>query len=287
MTVLLAALFFLSPLPRFAAQTDVWPIATVTPEVLVRGRWALLFVVLPGCPACEDAIGWLGEVYHAYPRIEFLLVAPWTNAELEAAASKRGLPLAVDEGGRMGAAWGVRRAPTVVLLLDGRPHGRLDWPFTEAQLVRGLDELAAAPREGPWQFLGAAVPLGETRTLEGEPVNLDEFPRPVLVLFFNPLCLPCWEALPGLVDMKEKILPVVVVLASHVLSADDRERVREAGLVVVCDGDLARRLAVRVTPTYLILDRQGAICWVDEGMVEPAELERAVLAVGSEGRTDE
>lgn len=279
MAVVLAALFFLSPPSGFAAQTDASPVATIAPEVLARGRWALLFVVIPGCPACEHAIRWLGKVQHAHPQIRFLLVAPSLTEELEAAASQLGLPLVVDEGGRMGAASGVRRAPTVVLVLDGRPRDRLDWPFTQDELALGLEELAAAPRQGPWQFLGSTISLGEARTLEGEPVNLDEFPRPLLVLFFNPLCPPCWDALPGLVELSEAIAVVLVVLAPHTLTGGDREKLRQTGPKVAFDGqELARRLAVRATPTYVVVDQEGVIFSVHEGAAELGELSRAVMA---------
>lgn len=127
----------------------------------------------------------------------------------------------------------MQRAPALVFLLDGRPPGRLDGPFTEAEVVRGLDELATAPQEGPWPLLGAAVQLGEARMLAGDPVNLDELPRPLLVLFFNPDCPPRWDGLPALVELGEEILPVVVILAPHALSADGREQLREVGLMVV------------------------------------------------------
>ena len=256
---------------------------------LARGRWGVLFVVAPGCPACVEAAAWLGEARRAFPHLDLLLVGRWRTEELEALSSEAGLPLLVDEGGRMGAAWGVRRAPALVLLLDGRPHGRLDWPFTEDELLLGLEELATAPREGPWQLLGAVVPLGMGRALDGEMADLDALSRPLLLVFFNPLCPPCWDALPGLTGLREKILPVVVVLAPHALSADGLERLREAGLTIVYDDerDLVRTFVVRATPTYVILDREGVIRWVHEGVVGPEDLGRAVLAVASEGGTEE
>jgi len=37
----------------------------------------------------------------------------------------------------------------------------------------------------------------------------------------------------------------------------------------------------------MVLDREGVIRWVHEGIVGPEELGRAVLAVMSEGGTDE
>ncbi|HEU67865.1 MAG TPA: hypothetical protein ENN53_01380, partial [Candidatus Acetothermia bacterium] len=33
---------------------------------LVQGRWAVGFVLAPGCPACEKVIRWLGQANHAY-----------------------------------------------------------------------------------------------------------------------------------------------------------------------------------------------------------------------------
>ncbi|MEW6216676.1 MAG: hypothetical protein AB1543_03240 [Candidatus Bipolaricaulota bacterium] len=82
---------------------------------------------------------------------------------------------------------------------------------------------------------------------------------------------------------------MVGILAPHAPSAHGHERLGEAGLMVVYDDEreLARRFAVRATPTYVILDAEGVIHWVHEGVVGPEELGRAVLAVVSEGGTDE
>ena len=257
---------------------------TIGIKELARGRWVLAFVVLPNCPACEKVIRWLGQANQAYPGLNFLLFAPWLADELEAASSQAGLALAVDKGGRLGAGLGVKRAPTVVFFLDGRPVGRLDWPFTEAERVHGLDELATTPRAGPWQYLGAVVSLGTFPTLEGEPVNLDELPGPVVLSFFNPLCSPCWEAFPILIEARRDVAVVLILLASHALSGDDRQVLREAGLRVVLDdeGELAQALAVRVTPTYVIRDGKGVIRWIREGAVELKELRRAVLVFPGE-----
>ncbi len=199
----ISGLLLVPALPGYTASIEASPATTITPAELTRGRWGALFVVVPGCPACVEAVAWLGEAQRVFPDLDLLLVGPWCTEGLEALSSEAGLALLVDEGGRVGVAWGVRRAPALVLLLDGRPQGRLDWPFTEDEIVRGLEVLAAAPREGPWQFLGAAVPSGEARMLAGDPVNLDELPRPLLVLFFNPDCPPCWDALPGLTELGE------------------------------------------------------------------------------------
>lgn len=158
-------------------------------------------MVIPRCPACAEAVAWLGRAQQVLPDLHLLLVGPWPTVEVEALSSDAGLAFLVDEGRRMGAAWGVQRAATLVLLLDGRPYGRLDGPFTEDEIVRSLAVLAAALRDGPWQFLGIAIPLGEARTLAGDPFNLDELPRPLLILFFNPHCRPAgmrWRGLSSL-----------------------------------------------------------------------------------------
>jgi thiol-disulfide isomerase/thioredoxin len=218
--------------------------------------------------------------------LQYLLLGPWRTSELAAAASQAGLPLTVDEGGRLGAGLGVVRAPTVVFLLDGRPLTRLEWPFTEAELGRGVADLAAAPRGGPRQLLGAEVSLGTRRALDTEPVDLDGLSRSLLVLFFNPLCPPCWDALPGLVELREETTVVLVMLATHALTESDQARLRETELQAVLDddGELAQRFGLRVTPTYVILNQQGVIRWVHEGVVEPEELRRALSLVAGGGR---
>lgn len=54
---------------------------------------------------------------------------------------------------------------------------------------------------------------------------------------------------------------------------------------MVVDGrELARRLAVRVSPTFLMVDREEVICWVAEGRVEPEELHRPLAACGADGK---
>jgi len=280
-----AQLSYAQALPEPVARTSSLESSLTPPP---PGAVGLLFVVIPGCPACIRAAAWLGEAQRAFPDLNLLLVSPWPTEELQALSSQTGVVLLVDEGGRIGAGLGVRRAPTAVFLLDRFPLARLEWPFTEADLFRGLADLAGALRGGPWRLLGTKVSISLGRTLEGELVDLDALSRPLLLVFFNPDCPPCWDALPGLIELREKILIMVVGLASHTLAADGRERLREAGLMVVYDeGDLVRTFAVRVTPTYVILDGEGVIRWVHKGIVEQEVLRLAVVDVVSKGLTDE
>ena len=54
-------------------------------------------------------------------------------------------------------------------------------------------------------------------------------------------------------------------------------------MVLDDEGELAQALAVRATPTYVILDGEGVIRWIREGAVELEELRTAVLAILGEG----
>lgn len=85
MTILAALLTSLGfPLsPRFTAAAEG---SNIAPTDLARGRWALLFVVVLGCPAYEDAIRWLEQAHGAHPEVHPLLVGPWRTRELEATA---------------------------------------------------------------------------------------------------------------------------------------------------------------------------------------------------------
>ena len=43
------------------------------PTEIAQGRWAVLAVILPGCPACKEVLGWVGEAHQDFPQIGFLL----------------------------------------------------------------------------------------------------------------------------------------------------------------------------------------------------------------------
>jgi thioredoxin-related protein len=78
-----------------------------------------------------------------------------------------------------------------------------------------------------------------------------------------------------------------VFILARALTEGDRERLRETSLKAVLDdddGELTQRFALRVTPTYVMLDQEGVIRWVYEGVVEPEELRRAPSLVAGGGR---
>lgn len=258
------------------------------PVGLHEGYWVLMFAVYPGCPACEVAMVWLGRAANTHPGINALLVCPWLMDELKEAAGEAKLSLVVDEGGLLGADLDVERAPTVVCLLDRQPVARLDWPFGEGDLVQGIEELAATPREGPWQHLGAAVLLGTVATLEGGSVELDCVPGPWLLSFYSSQCPACRADLPTLVELSDEIQMVLAVMAFDELSMHDREMLAKTGLRAVLDdeGVLAERLTLRVTPTHVLMDREGRISWVQEGVLKAEELRAAILVALGENAED-
>lgn len=78
--VVLGVLFFLLSPPGFTAQTDASPVAKAAPADLSRGRWDVLFVVIPGCPVCGEAVAWLGRAEQVFPDSicsSWVRGAPW------------------------------------------------------------------------------------------------------------------------------------------------------------------------------------------------------------------
>lgn len=153
MTILAALLtslgFPLSPESTAAAEGS-----NIAPTDLARGRWARLFVVVP--PAVR--LTKTRSVGSSRPMVLTLKSIPSSSDHGERGSGRPRRP-------RPGCD--LRRAPTVVFLLNGCPLVRLDWPFTGDN--RGVEELATAPREGPQQHLGAALSWGVARTLVNPP----------------------------------------------------------------------------------------------------------------------
>lgn len=54
----------------------------IAPAELAWARWALLFVVVPGCPACKETTGRLAQNKDVTAGVRLLLVAPWPTEEL-------------------------------------------------------------------------------------------------------------------------------------------------------------------------------------------------------------
>jgi len=257
---------------------------------LAQGRWAVGFVIVPRCPACEQVIGWFGRAAEAFPEIRFLLVAPEATPELEALVPDESQVL-LDRGGILGGSLGVKRAPTVFLFVEGVRVTRLDWPFTEGALLRALAEslLVEIKPRNPRDLLGEPAPDFVALNLSGDGVALADLSRPLLLVFFDPGCPPCWEALPALAELAGEVAVAVVAFAGEAgLSPAHRERLEEflAGLearpltvLLVLDFEVLSAYRVATAPTYILLDGKGVIRWVQEGALQVEEARKALVEV--------
>jgi thiol-disulfide isomerase/thioredoxin len=233
---------------------------------LISGRWALLFVVIPGCPACEEVLPWFSQAAQAFPEIRFLLVAPWSTDELRKLAGA--IPVYIDGGGMLGASLGVKRAPTVVFWAGGVPVHRLEWPFDRAKLEKGLEEVLAHPVPDPRALLGHLAPDFLASNLEGEPVLLASLPKPILLVFFNPGCPACWEDFPILAELSQEVTIVLLVVGE--LSPEEFGRLRTVAsekvmVLSVKDFKVLEAYQVVRSPTYFLVDEKGVVIWVKEG----------------------
>ena len=266
---------------------------------LAFGRWALLFVVIPGCPACEKVLPWFSRAAQAFPEIRFLVVAPEVTPELAGLAGE--LPVYIDEGGTLGLELGITRAPTVLLSVEGVIINQLNWPFTEGQLFRSLAEslLVEIRLPSPRELLGQPAPEFTAVDLNGEEISFSGLPRPVLLVFFDPGCPPCWEILPLLGELSQNVAIILIVAAKEArISEVDRRRLMEfvkeaeeqgGSAFVVLDlwvkgkgFTILQAYTVGRSPTYILIDGKGVIVGVWEGKVEEEKLVEEVRSVLAE-----
>ena len=259
----MAQQFFLALLASLAVALSVWAKEL---EELSFGRWALLFVVIPGCPACEKVLPWFSQAAQTFPEVHFLLVTPWSTPELGKSAGT--LPVHIDHGGIFGASLGVKRAPIVLLLARGTIAFRLEWPFDEAKLQESLSGLLALYVPDPQALLGKNAPDFSAKNLAGELISLGFLSKPLLLMFFNPACPGCWEDFPVLVELSKEVS--IALLAIGKLSVNEVERLKliaGENIVVLCTEDIRILETYQVvrSPTYFLLDEKGVVIWVQEG----------------------
>ncbi|MEN3009421.1 MAG: hypothetical protein ABDI20_00290 [Candidatus Bipolaricaulaceae bacterium] len=239
---------------------------------LEKGRWALAFVVLPGCPACEVIIPWVHAAKGSFLEIHFALVAPYATLELKKQAE--GLRVFLDEGGRFGFLLGVRRAPTVVFFVEGIPVEKLEWPFTEEIFFQKLGESLRVVVPSPKELVGQPAPDFAAQNLEGSAVKFRDLPKPLLIAFLALGCVPCWEALPVLTALSRKLPVVLVALVGHPgLAENDRQRLIQFAekaktvggqtLVLLDHGmegfPVAMAYRIRRSPTFILVDGKGVV----------------------------
>lgn len=278
----------------------------ITAADLAQGKWSLGFVVIPGCPACEEVIKWFGEAAPAFLRIRFLLVTPEDTPELRGIVQTYAPEVRVllDPEHLLATSLEVERVPTVFLIVEGACVTRLDWPFSERELVQEITESLSLSIEypDPEELLGQPAPGFSSVDLEGNEINLADLPRPLLLTFFAPECSSCWEALPALAELAGEVaIGLVVMMSEPTLAETRREQlehflwiVEEQGgqAAVILDRwteekgfKIGRAYKVTVIPTYILIDRRGMVTWVWQGCIEEQDLRNA-LSAALEGKTD-
>jgi len=277
------------PVPEFTVL-DGDPISAAE---LSRGEWALGFVILPGCPACEEVITWFGRAAQAIPQVNFLLVTLVATPKLIAFVNEHaeGIRVALDSDRSLGARLGVTRAPTVFLFMEGAQIARLGWPFTEQDLLSEVVRLAEFP--DPAQLVGQAAPEFTAVDLGGSEVVLAELPRPLLLAFFNPYCPPCWTTLPTLAEISREVAVAVLALVRDAGGLAGEHRARFEGFldgvgdrsvrVLLLEGfEVLALYQVGRIPTYILIDAQGVITWTKEGPIDEQGLRDQLQAIALE-----
>jgi peroxiredoxin len=288
LAVLLALLFLWVPL-GFTAAIAALSVDTIALTDLAQGRWAVAFVVVPGCPACEEFIEWFLRAAQAFPEVRFLLIAPAATAELKDHVQDQ-IQVLIDSGGTLSGWFGVRRAPTVILSVEGLHVARLDWPFTEGFLLRHLAEslLMAVELPNPMELLGQPAPGFSARDLGGKESGISALTRPLLLTFIDANCSACWETLPVLAELAKEVAVALVVLVSEgEISTADRERLeqfllaaeqRAVAVLVVQDLGVLRAYKVVRSPISFLIDEKEVIVGIWEGRRDGEELLEAVRA---------
>jgi thiol-disulfide isomerase/thioredoxin len=266
----------------------------ISVEELAQGRWALLFVIFPGCPACEQAVDWFGLAAEAFPEIQFLLVTPKLTLEFNTSAKEHspGISVFLDQGGRVGASLELTQAPSLVLSAEGVGIARLDWPFTEGELFRKLAEsllIEVEPRTelpNPKELLGQVAPNFSALDLSGSEVSLAELPRPLFLVFLSPGCPSCWGCLPILTQLAEEMAVALVVPVRQArLPVTDRQRLerfqrslkeKPVYLLLAQGSKALEAYKLAVSPTYFLINGKGVILGVWEGQAQVEELLGAV-----------
>lgn len=290
--ILLAALSISVPSQEYPSQFGTLDGGVIRVEELASGRWTLGFVVVPGCPACEEFIQWFSRAAQAFPEISFLLVAPEATPKLRALVEEQasGIPVLLDKDGMLGAWLEVERAPTVLLSVDGVFIDRLDWPFTEGGLLRKLAEslLVEIEFSDLKELIGHPAPDFSGADLAGEETALSDLPRPVLLVFVSLGCSPCWEILPMLEELSQEVAVALVAVAGEAGPSEaDLARLEEfqteerrVTLLLVQDFEVLEEYKVVRSPTYILIDRKGVVIGIWEGGVE--DLQKRVHMVLSQ-----
>jgi len=256
---------------------------------LGQGRLAILFVIAPGCSACEEATRWLADSAAAVEDVRPLVVAPEGTPELHALAREiPGVTVIVDENWALGGPLDIWTVPTLLTAQDGIIHDIRDGPFDSVEALDALLELSAS-QGSPSVLEGAAPPEFTGRDASGAEIHSSELPLPHILMFFSVGCPGCWDMAEASVQVTE-LAEVVLLVAPGQLTEEHWARLEQIFAeapgpwrVLEIDGAVRSAYRVRGTPTSFILDARGIVGAVVVGPMRPSFWYEEVREVVGEG----
>ena len=147
--------------------------------------------------------------------------------------------------------------------------------------VTGQQRAQAAGRA----ILGAAAPRMTLKTIDGAVVDLGSLygKQAVYLKFWATWCVPCRQQMPHFQHVYETAGTDLAVIAIDVGFNDSIDAIRayrkKLGItmpIVFDDGSLSAAFHLRVTPTHIVIGRDGRILYV--GHLADEELEAALIA---------
>lgn len=137
-------------------------------------------------------------------------------------------------------------------------------------------------------LIGAPAPGVKLTTIDGKHIDLVALrgKQPVYLKFWATWCVPCREQMPGFERIYKEDDKRIKVIAVNAGFSDNADAVREfkkkipmSMPIVIDDGSLAGAFNVRVTPTHVLIDKDGRIAYI--GHLEDAKFHAALARVMS------
>jgi thiol-disulfide isomerase/thioredoxin len=134
-------------------------------------------------------------------------------------------------------------------------------------------------------ILGSPAPRLTLRTIDGDAIDLGSLygKKAVYLKFWATWCVPCRQQMPHFEHAYETAGPDMAVIAINVGFNDSIEAIRgyrkQLGItmpIVFDDGSLAAAFHLRVTPTHIVIARDGRIRYI--GHLADQELDAALIA---------
>jgi thiol-disulfide isomerase/thioredoxin len=161
------------------------------------------------------------------------------------------------------------------------------WLCSAAILPRAMAEVSGQERaeSAGRAILGTSAPRVVLKTIDGEAIDLDGLygKKAVYLKFWATWCVPCREQMPHFEHVYETAGPDMAVIAVDVGFNDSVDAVRayrkKLGItmpIVFDDGSLGTAFHLRVTPTHVVIGRDGRVRYV--GHLADKDLDAALIS---------